>query len=125
MYITLSDNQRYRLNIDNIVKYCSGSDDSKATQSDITELYRQGMNELELIQKQINTTNIKNGQLKTVDTYRYDVVKGLLETFFGMGARVVGSGAIEKDVDINGNISIGESIVWNTLIGYGFLEKVN
>jgi hypothetical protein len=126
MYIHLSNNKFYYLNIDNIAKYCSGSDDSnKVTQSDITELYRyEDRMGLELTQKQINTTNINNGQLKTVNTYKYDMIKGLLEVLFKMGIHVMGNGMTTKDIDIEDKISIGESIAWNTMINYGFLEEV-
>jgi len=106
----------YYLNIENIVKYCSGSDDGKATQTDITELYRYENENFDLVQKQINNSTIKNGQLKTIDTYKYDIVKGLIQMLFQVGFNVDGTMTRE--------FSVGESVVWNTLIIYGFLTEV-
>ena len=119
----LLNDKKYHLNLDNIVKYCSSSDNDKATQSDITELYRQGYNELELVQKQIYTSNMKNGQLKTIDQYRYDIIKGLLQILFQMGLDT-NNGITIRDSNLE-NLAVGESVVWNTLAAYEFLEETS
>ena len=116
------EDKKYRLNIENIVAYCAGSEEHKITQCDITELYRQDNKGLDLIQKQINTSNIKNGQLKVVDSYRYDIVKGLLQVLFQIGFEQ-GNGIITKNTNAE-NISIGEGIVFNTLLWYKFAEEI-
>ena len=115
------EDKKYRLNIENIVEFCAGSE-NKISQHDITELYTQDGKGMGLVQKQINTSNIRNGQLKTVDTYRYDIVKGLLQVLFQIGFEP-GNGMMTKNTNEE-NISIGERIVLNTLISYKFLEEI-
>jgi len=125
MILQLSNNKAYRLNIDKIIGYCTVSQDDKATQKDITELYRDGFDGMQLVQRQINETKISNGsQLKSADSLKYDLIKVLLEMLFHMGVRQGEQGNVQKYVDIEDNISIGETIGWNTLIAMGFLEEI-
>ena len=123
MYISLSNGKNYRLNMENIIKYCSNSGNDKATQSNVMEMYQKQGKTFEIVQKEITTSSIRNGQLDTIDTYRYDLINGLLKMLFGMGFNNT-AGAVTKDLDIESSeISIAESITWNTLISLGFLEE--
>ena len=111
-------NKNYYLKLDNIVQYCSGSGDDKTTQSDIVELYKvERSTNLELVQKQINNSIINNGQLKTIDTYKYDLIKGLLQILFQIGFNVDGS-------EVRNELTIGEQIVFNTLLINEFLMEI-
>jgi len=116
--MTPQKNVKYRLDIEKIISYCSSSEE-KITQSDISELFQpKGNNGFDMVQRQVNTSTIKNGQLKTLDTYKYDMVKGLIHVLFGMGFNA--NGMVEQR-----DFTVGESIVWNTLIIYEFLIEVD
>jgi hypothetical protein len=124
MLLSLSNGKCFKLDVDAIVKYCTGTQDERSIQKDITELYKDGFDGLELVQRQINETKIQNGQIKTEDNIKYDTIKMLLENITSIGLRQGENGIFHKFANIEENISISETISWNTLISLGILIEI-
>jgi hypothetical protein len=111
---------KYRINILKIITFCADRIEDKSIQKDITELYRKGSNneDMELYQKQINETNVVNGnQMKNTDVMKFELIKYLLDIVLGS----------EMEIDDNGNTYPIDpyELAWNTLSSMGIIEKIN
>jgi len=124
MLLSLANGKCFRLDVDAIIKYCTGTQDERSIQKDITELYKDGFDGMQLVQKQINETKIQNGQIKTADSLKYDTVKLMLEILSHIGIRQGEGGNFYKYASIEENISLSETIAWNTLISLGILVEI-
>jgi hypothetical protein len=122
--LPLSNGNCYRLDIDVLISYCTGSQDDRTIQTDVTELYKDGLDGLQLVQKQCNETKVKNGTIKTSDSFKYDIIKIMIDVLTNTGIRQGDGGNLLKFNNIEQDISISETIAWNTLISLGILVEI-
>lgn len=122
-YITLDNGKSYILDIDAIVKFVTKTENNKTGESEITEIYQKDITDtLDLKTKQIREIK-SNGVLQQSDNVKYDIVRTWLEVLYTMGVEIKGMDGGEKTTDID-KMSIGESVVFNTLLYNGFLKEI-
>jgi len=123
-YIQLDNGKRYILDIEKFIEYCSQTSNEKMSETSISEVYKVEFDDsLKLVQKQVDDHKTQAGALKGSDNLRYDFFRGMFEILFGMGIKAEESGKLIKYTDLD-DISIGETIVWNSMINMGFLIEV-
>jgi len=123
-YIELENGKKYVLNVEKIIEYCSQTSNEKMSEISVTEMYKAGFDDnLKLIQKQIDEHKTQAGALKGSDNLRYDFFRGMFEILFTMGEKQEENGKLNKNTDLD-DITIGESIVWNTMLVMGFLIEI-
>lgn len=100
--------EKYVLDIDAIVKFCFDND-GKTTDSEITEVYvaDEESKNLSLASKQLR--EVKNGDVTSMQTMKYDLVKLLIVDL------------MEMDED---ELSLGDTVIMNTMMNEGFLKPI-
>lgn len=101
--------KKYVIDIDNIIRFCF-EDDEKQSDSEITEVYVSDdeNQSLKLASKQLR--EVKSGDASSKQTLKYDLIK----TFIGDLISV-------DDTDL----SLGDTILINTMLNEGFLKEIN
>jgi hypothetical protein len=128
-YIFINNSHAYMLDFDRIIEYCSQSSNEKSNETTLTEIYQNSnKNEMSLVQKQIEEHKTSGGTLKGTDNLRYDFFRLIFESFLSLGVHPMENGKVGKSLEMinyDGNISISEGIIWNTMLLMGFLKKIN
>lgn len=100
----------YFLDLNNIINFCFDSDE-KQKDSEITETYSidEATRNFNLVSKSLR--EVKNGDASTKQTVKYDMVKMLIGYL--------------ADIENSSNLTLGDSIILNTLFNNGFLIVEN
>lgn len=125
MYIEI-ENEIYSFDFVKIMDFVLKSKDDKNVETQISQRYQVDENkELVLLEKDLNETKIQGNQ--NAETMRYDLVRQFIGVILNIGMTTSPMGELVSDNSVVKltDLTIGETIAFNSCLHAGFLININ